>query len=171
MVAKIRPLTRKSGWPMCAISTAPSMARAMRRKTLAFNVDAQRLRIATRRPAAPTRTTSTSEGSWWALESALRLSCLTLLAQGVLFVPDHRLDELDPPEAHRRPVLVDRHHPDRFEPGLAKRRPSAIAVELTLVFLRAAFRVGKPHDGIAFGSLGDRLSECVDFLLLRHERD
>jgi hypothetical protein len=32
-VAKIRFLTRKSGWPMCAPSTAPSRPRTIRRKS------------------------------------------------------------------------------------------------------------------------------------------
>ena len=35
-VAKMRPPTRKSGWPMCEPSSAPSRLSAIRRKSLAF---------------------------------------------------------------------------------------------------------------------------------------
>jgi hypothetical protein len=35
-VAKMRPLTRKSGWFMCELSTAPSIPNAMRRKSFPF---------------------------------------------------------------------------------------------------------------------------------------
>src|SRR5439155_25232279 len=36
MVAKILPLTRKAGWPMCAPSAASAMPSAIRRKSSAF---------------------------------------------------------------------------------------------------------------------------------------
>ena len=37
-VANIRPFTRKSGWPMCALSTASRSPSTIRRKSLAFSI-------------------------------------------------------------------------------------------------------------------------------------
>ena len=53
-VAKIRPLTRKSGWPMCEASIASVSASAMRRKSFSVMISpwiTKRARRA-RRPAA-----------------------------------------------------------------------------------------------------------------------
>src|SRR5271165_4170139 len=55
-----------------------------------------------------------------------------------LLTPLFTLDELFPPEAQRRPVLVDGHGPHRIESQLLQRRPSGVAIEVAGVLLRCA---------------------------------
>jgi hypothetical protein len=54
------------------------------------------------------------------------------------------LDEIQAPESYRRPILIDRHHAHGLESGAANDLPARIAVEVALIALGGALRVGKP---------------------------
>src|ERR1700730_7978016 len=94
-VAKIRLLTRKSGWPMCAPSTAPSMPTAMRRKSFS------RI-LVTPDADSPPESQTTSEAAILPAPCAPGQVCET--ARAWLFLPecDERLDARCPARRHVR---------------------------------------------------------------------
>src|SRR5262249_53336255 len=77
-------------------------------------------------------------------------------------IAGHVLDELDAPKTNRGPILVDGDHAYRLKAGLAERLPAVIAIDLTLVLLRAAFRVREPDHRVALGAFADGRCQLVE---------